>query len=211
MDKNKDKITIDLLSEAYPDAVCQLEHEDPFQLLIAVILSAQCTDKRINIITKELYEKVKTPGDFIKLGEVELGKLIQSCGLYKNKSKNIIETCRQLLDKHNSLVPKTMEELTSLPGVGRKTASVVLSNAFDIPAMPVDTHVFRVSNRIGLAKAGDVKKTEKQLMERLPRELWIKAHHLLIFHGRAVCHARNPNCKLCKINKHCDFTNQLYR
>ncbi len=202
------KKILELLVEAYPEAQCPLRHRNPFELLIAVILSAQCTDNRVNHITHKLFSIVKTPQDIIELGEERLIELIKSCGLYRTKGRNIIETCRLLVEKHDGRVPNTMEELTSLPGVGRKTASVVLSVAFDIPAMPVDTHVFRVANRIGLANAGDVAKTEKQLMERFMRENWGRVHHLLIHHGRQVCRARNPECRKCKIKGYCDFTNQ---
>ena len=207
MDKEINKKIIDLLSEEYPDACCQLDYRNPFELLIAVILSAQCTDKRVNLITSKLFFEYKTPEQFIQLGENGLAQIIKPCGLYKNKSKNIIETCNQLVSKYNGKVPKTLNELLDLPGVGRKTASVVLSNAFGIPAMPVDTHVFRVSNRIGLVKASNVGRTEQQLMETIPEDNWIRAHHLLIFHGRQVCHARNPKCNNCKIKDYCVFTN----
>ncbi len=209
--RHKQEIIFELLSQAYPDVYCQLKHSNPFELLIAVMLSAQCTDKRVNQITFELFQKLKTPRNFIEAGEDRLGEMIKSCGLYKNKSKNIIETCKILLEKHNGKVPDTMEELVDLPGVGRKTAGVVLSNAFGIPAMPVDTHVFRISNRIGLVNASDVEKTEKQLMEQFPEKLWIKLHHLLIYHGRQTCHAKKPECKKCKIKEHCDFTNVVFK
>lgn len=211
MNKEDKAKVLELLSEEYPDAHCQLQYKDPFQLLIAVMLSAQCTDKRVNMVTSDLFKRCTEPEDFIRLGEVALGEQIKPCGLYKNKSKNIIETCKILMEEHGGVVPKTMQELTRLPGVGRKTASVVLSNAFGVPAMPVDTHVFRVANRIGLAKAPDVEKTEKQLMEGIQKDFWIKAHHLLIYHGRKVCYARNPGCIDCRIKEYCDFTKQAVK
>ncbi len=198
----------ELLIKAYPEAYCPLNHRNSFELLIAVILSAQCTDKRVNQITQSLFSVAKTPQDIIDLGEEGLEKIIKSCGLFRTKSRNILEACRLLVEKFDGRVPNTMEELISLPGVGRKTANVVLSVAFGIPAMPVDTHVFRVANRIGLAKAEKVEKTEKQLMEHFPRENWGRVHHLLIYHGRQVCRARNPECKICKIKEYCDFTNR---
>jgi endonuclease-3 len=206
MDNIKAGKIIEILNECYPDAGCQLNHANPFELLIATILSAQCTDKRVNEVTEKLFSICNVPNDFVKLGEEKLGQVIKSCGLYKNKSENIVSACNKIIENYNGKVPNTMEDLRSLPGVGRKTASVVLSNAFNIPAMPVDTHVFRVSNRIGLTQAANVEKTEKQLMEIIPKENWIKAHHLLIFHGRQTCKARRPDCNKCKIKYYCDFT-----
>jgi len=207
MDKEKNKKIIDLLL----DACCQLDHRNPFELLVAVILSAQCTDKRVNEITPKLFAQYNTPKQFIELGENDLAQIIKPCGLYKNKSKNIIKTCMQLVNIHKGNVPKTLSELLALPGVGRKTASVVLSTAFGIPAMPVDTHVFRVSTRIGLVIANNVKRTEQQLMETIPKDDWIKTHHLLIFHGRQVCHSKNPECNNCKIKDYCIFTNGIFK
>lgn len=211
MKKDKKELVFDILLETYPEAQCQLVYENPFELLISVMLSAQCTDKRVNQVTKQIFAEYKTPQDFVQLGQDKLSELIKSCGLYKNKSVNIINTCKLLQERFDGKVPDKMEELLNLPGVGRKTAGVVLSNAFGIPAMPVDTHVFRVSNRIGLVKAGDVEKTEKQLMEQFPKELWTKLHHLLIYHGRQTCHAKKPECKKCKIKEHCDFTNVVFK
>lgn len=187
------------LSETYPDAKCALEHESPFQLLIATILSAQCTDKRVNIITARLFPKCPTPAHFVALTQAELEQEIRDCGLFRDKARNIRETCRLLLERHGGEVPDRMEDLVKLPGVGRKTANVVLSNAFGVPAIAVDTHVFRVANRLGLATADDVLETEKQLMARIPREQWSQAHHWLIHHGRSLCHARGPRCAECPL------------
>ncbi|MDI3500399.1 MAG: endonuclease [Thermoanaerobacter sp.] len=194
---------IEILKNTYPNAKSGLKFTNPFELLIATILSAQCTDKRVNIITDRLFKKYKTPEDFLKLTPEELQEEIRECGLYRNKSKSILETCKILKEKYNSKVPETLEELMTLPGVGRKTANVVLSNAFSKQAIAVDTHVFRVSNRIGLADSKDVFTTEKQLMELIPENLWSLSHHLLIHHGRNLCMARKPKCDECPVNHLC--------
>ncbi|MEW8997026.1 MAG: endonuclease III [Thermoanaerobacter sp.] len=194
---------IEILKNTYPNAKSGLKFTNPFELLIATILSAQCTDKRVNIITDRLFKKYKTPEDFLKLTPEELQEEIRECGLYRNKSKSILETCKILKEKYDSKVPETLEELLTLPGVGRKTANVVLSNAFSKQAIAVDTHVFRVSNRIGLADSKDVFTTEKQLMELIPENLWSLSHHLLIHHGRNLCTARKPKCDECPVNHLC--------
>lgn len=199
------KKVLDILKGLYPDARAELTHSNPFELLVATILSAQCTDVRVNKTTDKLFKELKTPSDYIKLGGKELGKRIYSCGFYKNKSKNIVETSRILLEKYDGQVPDTIEELMTLPGVGRKTANVVASNAFGIPAIAVDTHVFRVSNRIGLADAKDVLDTEKDLMEKIPRKEWTDTHHRIIFHGRRVCKSQSPLCEECPIKIHCKY------
>lgn len=193
-----------ILRDIYPVKPA-LNYSNPFELLVATILSAQCTDKQVNKVTEVLFEKLKTPEDFAVLTAEELGKYIKSCGFYKNKAENIINTCRMLVEKYNSKVPDTMEELVKLPGVGRKTANVVLSNAFGVDAIAVDTHVFRVSNRLGLAESKDVEKTEYQLMESIPKELWSKAHHWLIYHGREICSARSPKCEECPVSSYCRY------
>ncbi len=196
---------LELLKELYPEAESELDFNNPFELLIATILAAQCTDKRVNQVTQELFKHFKTPEDFIPLTDVELEKWIKSCGFYKNKSKNILATCRILVEKHGGEVPKQREELMELPGVGRKTANVVMSNVFGEDAIAVDTHVFRVSNRIGLANADNVDLTEKQLMKNIPKKEWSDAHHWLIFHGRRVCKARKPSCEICSLTDLCLF------
>ena len=203
LSKKKITIVLELLEELYPDAKAELNFTNPFELLIATILSAQCTDVRVNKVTSELFKEVKNPEDFIELGEKQLINKIKTCGLGNSKGKNIIQTSKLLIEKHNGKVPKTMEELIDLPGVGRKTANVVLSNAFGLPAIAVDTHVFRVSNRIGLADSNTVEKTEIDLMENIAKKRWTFTHHLLIFHGRRICKARNPQCEICPINEYC--------
>ncbi|MGN9165062.1 endonuclease III [Tissierellaceae bacterium HCP3S3_D8] len=203
LNKKEIDIVIDLLLGLYPDAKAELNFTNPFELLIATILSAQCTDVRVNKTTDSLFKELKTPEDYIELGQEELGKRIYSCGFYKNKSKNIIEACKIIIDKYDGKVPDTIEELMKLPGVGRKTANVVASNAFGVPAIAVDTHVFRVSNRIGLADSKNVLDTEKDLMDNIDKNMWTKAHHLIIFHGRRICKARNPLCEECPIRPYC--------
>lgn len=196
---------LDRLSHMYPDAKCALEHTNAFELLIATILSAQCTDARVNIVTGRMFPTHNRPEHFASVTPEAIGEMIKDCGLWQSKAKNIHETCRILLEKHGGEVPANMEALVQLPGVGRKTANVVLSNAFGVPAIAVDTHVFRVSNRLGLANAESVDETEKQLMRRIPRELWSQAHHWLIHHGRQICDARKPKCSECPLADLCKF------
>lgn len=203
MTLKKTKEVLRLLREAYPDARCALNYETPFQLLVATMLSAQSTDKTVNRVTETLFRVYPTVQDFLQLQQSELEEAIKEIGLYRNKAKNILSMCRELVTSFAGEVPSTMEELLSLPGVGRKTANVVLSNAFNVPAIAVDTHVFRVSNRIGLASADNVLDTEKQLLESIPRELWSTSHHWLIWHGRKVCDARKPKCGLCVLKQYC--------
>ncbi len=191
------------LEELYPDAICALHHRNPFELLIATILSAQCTDKRVNEITPVLFSQYSTPEQLACAEIAEVESIIMTCGLFKSKAKNIVGTSQLLVTKHHSLVPADMEQLIQLPGVGRKTANVVLSNAFIIPAIAVDTHVQRVSNRLGLAKSDDVFETEQQLMRCIPKEKWSSAHHWMIYHGRQVCVARSPKCEICALASYC--------
>lgn len=205
LSKDEIKIVIDKLLEIFPDAKAELDYTNPFELLIATILSAQCTDVQVNKTTAILFKELKSPEDYIRLSEEELGEKIHSCGFYKTKSKNILSTCKILIENYDSQVPSTLEELTTLPGVGRKTANVVLSNVFDTPAIAVDTHVFRVANRIGLANSTNVLDTEKDLMDNIEREMWSKAHHLLIFHGRRICKARKPLCDVCPVADYCFY------
>jgi endonuclease-3 len=203
-DKKDTENILDILSSMYPTTPA-LRFTNPFELLIATILSAQCTDKQVNKVTEVLFKKFKTPEDIAGLTPEELGKYIKSCGFYKTKAENIINTCRILIRDYNSKVPDSMEELTKLPGVGRKTANVVMSNAFGKDAIAVDTHVFRVSNRIGFADSKDEEKTEFQLMESIPKDKWSRAHHWLIYHGRNICIARNPKCGECPISPYCKY------
>lgn len=196
---------LDLLEIQYPDAECELNYETPFELLVATILSAQCTDVRVNKVTDSMFKVCNTPKQFASLTEEEIGEMIKSCGLYKSKAKKIKMTSEILYENYNSEVPDSLEELVKFPGVGRKTAGVVLSNAFGHPAIPVDTHVFRIVNRIGIVKTSTPEKTEFALMEVIPRERWSKAHHLFIFLGRRMCKARKPECTDCPIKKYCNY------
>lgn len=205
--KNRENIKkiLDILEQTYPDAECELNYTSAFELLIATILSAQCTDVRVNKVTAELFKKYNKPEDFAKLSTAEISEEIKSCGLYKSKAQKIKETSVILCSNYGGEVPCKMEELVKLPGVGRKTANVVLSNAFGVDAIAVDTHVFRVSNRIGLVKTDTPEKTEFELMKVLPKKRWSKAHHLIIFHGRRICKARKPECNICPIVEYCDY------
>lgn len=182
--KQRTKTILEVLKEEYPDARCELNHESPFQLLVATILSAQTTDKKVNEVTETLFRDYKDLDAFLTLTIEELEARIKQIGLYRSKAKNILMMCNQLKQNFNGEVPKTMEEITSLAGAGRKTANVVLSNAFGVPSIAVDTHVFRVSNRLGLAASDNVLEVEKQLQKELPKREWSDTHHLLIFHGR---------------------------
>ncbi len=193
------------LEKHYYGAKPGLVYKNAFELLIATILSAQTTDRQVNAITGALFEKCPDAKSCLKLGQSELEEMIKSCGFYKTKAKNIIKTCGILVQKYDGQVPKTRGELTALAGVGRKTANVVLSNAFGVPAIAVDTHVFRVSNRLGLANAKDVEQTEKQLMQNIPEDKWSDAHHWLIWHGRKICAARRPDCDNCFLADVCDY------
>lgn len=194
-----------ILARTYPDAKPALEFRSPFELLVATILSAQCTDVMVNRCTRELFPVANTPETIAAMREEELFPYIQRCGFFRTKGKHILETARILTAQYGGEVPADMDALRALPGVGRKTANVVASNAFGIPAIAVDTHVFRVSNRIGLAHASDVEKTEEQLMKAIPRENWSQAHHWLIYHGRQVCSARKPDCAHCPLAGLCDY------
>lgn len=203
--KPKIREVIDLLEELYPDACCELDFRSPFELLVATILSAQSTDKRVNIVTEQLFKKYNTPKTMLKLSQEELQEQIRTIGFYRNKSKNILNTSRILIEDYGGEVPHFREELIKLPGVGRKTANVVISNAFGQQAIAVDTHVFRVSNRIGLADSSNVEDTEKDLMKNIPKDEWTKVHHLIIFHGRRLCKARGPKCEECILKDICFY------
>ena len=203
--KPRTKLILDILKEEYPDAKCELNHSTPFQLLVATILSAQATDKKVNEVTAVLFEECPDLDSFLKLSIDELEEKIKQIGLYRSKAKNIMIMCNQLKQNFNGEVPKTMDELTSLAGAGRKTANVVMSNAFGVPAIAVDTHVFRIANRLALANSDNVLEVEKQLQKELPKREWTDAHHLLIFHGRRCCLARNPKCDNCRLTKQCKY------
>ena len=201
----KNKEVIEILYDLYPEAKCELNHDNPVQLLVATILSAQATDKKVNEVTEMLFQKYKDLDDFLTITPEELESYIKVIGLYKSKGKNLINLFPILKEKHNGKVPQTMEELVELPGVGRKTANVVLSTIFRVPAIAVDTHVFRVSNRIGIVNETTVEKTEQALMKKIDKDLWIDTHHLLIFHGRRLCYARAPQCGVCPLNHLCAY------
>jgi len=191
---------LETMGEMFPDARCELNHSNPFELLIAVTLSAQCTDALVNKVTKNLFQKYKTPDDYIAVPLEELQQDIRSIGLYRNKAKNIQKLCRMLIEEYGRKVPQTREELMKLPGVGRKTANVVLSVAFGIPAIAVDTHVERVSKRLGFCRYKDsVLEVEQTLMKKVPKEEWSITHHRMIFFGRYHCKAQRPQCEICPL------------
>lgn len=190
------------LERLYPDAGPELTFHNPYETLVAVMLSAQCTDKQVNKVTPALFERYPTVADMAAASVEDVYPMVKSCG-FKSKASNIVQTCRLILQNHGGEVPSTMEALTALPGVGQKTANVVLANAFGVPTIAVDTHVFRVSNRLGLAQAKNVEETERQLQKAIPKKNWVAAHHWLIFHGRRVCHARNPACESCTLRPLC--------
>jgi endonuclease-3 len=195
---------IKLLKRAHPDAHCALNHSNAFELLIATILSAQCTDERVNIVTADLFRKYRRPEDYLKVPAVELQQDIRTTGFFRNKTKSIQGACKLLVEEFGGEVPKTMDELLRLPGVARKTANVVLGVAYGIAAgVVVDTHVSRLSQRLRLTKHKDAGKIEQDLMELVPRKDWIIFSHLLIFHGRRVCKARRPLCEECVVEKLC--------
>lgn len=193
------------LIEAYPDATCELKYGTDFELLISVILSAQCTDKRVNAVTAELFKVANTPQAFCAMPQPELEERIKSCGLYRNKAASIKSCCKELVERFGGKVPSTREELMSLAGVGRKTANVVLSIAFDEPAIAVDTHVFRVAHRLGLSSGKTPDEVERDLCAAFKPEDYRDVHFLLIRHGRDCCHARNPQCENCFLNDGCPF------
>lgn len=191
------------LAKLYPDAHCALHFENPLQLLIATILSAQCTDVRVNLVTPALFARYPDARAFAEADVAELEQAIQSTGFFRNKARNIKACCRAILDQHGSEVPGTLEELVPLPGVGRKTANVVLGNVFSVPGITVDTHVGRLSRRMGLTAHEDPVKVERDLMALIPKKDWTMFSHQMIFHGRQVCGARQPNCDACTLAKVC--------
>ncbi|WP_018660340.1 endonuclease III [Heyndrickxia acidiproducens] len=196
--KQQIRFCLDEMGNMFPDAHCELNHSNPFELVIAVSLSAQCTDALVNKVTKNLFQKYKTPDDYLAVPLEELQQDIRSIGLYRNKAKNIQKLCRMLIDVYDRQVPRDLDELIKLPGVGRKTANVVRSVAFGIPAIAVDTHVERVSKRLGFCRYKDsVLEVEKTLMKKVPKEEWSRTHHRMIFFGRYHCKAQNPQCGIC--------------
>lgn len=196
------KAILAALHDLYPDAGPELNFTNPYETLIATMLSAQCTDKQVNKVTPAVFARYPDAHAMAEAQLDDLFPMVKSCG-FRSKASNIIETCRLLCARHGGEVPATREELTALPGVGRKTANVVLANAFKVPALAVDTHVFRVSNRLGLADAKTVEETEKQLMRAIPKADWCDAHHWLIWHGRRVCKAQRPLCEECGLREMC--------
>lgn len=205
MDKEKTKEILTLLQQSYPDAHCELFYGDTFQLLVAVILSAQCTDKRVNVVTKELFKRASTPQEFAVMPPEELEKLIFSCGFYHNKARSIINASQDIVNKFGGKVPDTFEELLTLAGVGRKTANVMMSVGFHEQAIAVDTHVFRVSHRLGLSNGKTPYEVEKDLRALVEPDNYSLAHHLMIFHGRYCCKSQNPQCGLCKLTDCCEY------
>ncbi|HDX9587916.1 TPA: endonuclease III [Bacillus pseudomycoides] len=204
LNKTQIRYCLDVMGEMYPEAHCELNHDNAFELVIAVALSAQCTDVLVNKVTKSLFQKYKTPEDYLSVSIEELQQDIRSIGLYRNKAKNIQKLCRMLIDEYDGEVPQDRDELTNLPGVGRKTANVVVSVAFGVPAIAVDTHVERVSKRLAICKWKDsVLEVEKTLMKKVPMEEWGVTHHRMIFFGRYHCKAQRPQCEECKLLELC--------
>lgn len=205
MDQGKNTKILQGLAVLYPDAKPELKYSSPYELLVAVILSAQCTDARVNKVTEVLFREYNTPEKMLRLSQTELEKYIFTCGFYRNKAAHILSASRDIIDKYQGKVPSTLEELQTLAGVGRKTANVVYAVAFGGDAIAVDTHVFRVSNRLGLSKGNTPEKVEQGLMQAIPKSEWSKAHHYLIYHGRRVCHSQRPDCENCALNNLCDY------
>lgn len=208
MNKNKVKVIIEKLENVYFGAKPALEFSTNYELLVAVILSAQCTDERVNKVTKILFKEYNTPEKMLKLTKEELAKIILPCGLNNSKAEHILGASQKIVSDYNSVVPSEYDDLLSLPGVGRKTANVVSAVGFDKDAIAVDTHVFRVSNRLGLVKAKNPLQTEKALQKAIDKDMWSKAHHYLIYHGRRVCTARSPKCKECFLRLECEYKNK---
>lgn len=207
LEKDKIKEVLDILEETYPEAECALHHQNVFQLIVAVALSAQTTDKSVNVVTPALFERYPDADALAAADVEEVSEHIKRIGMYKTKAKNIVGMAQKLVSNYDGQVPEDYDALVSLPGVGRKTANVVLSVGFGHQRIAVDTHVFRVANRIGLVHEKDVLKTELSLMERIPEERWSRTHHSLIFHGRQCCDSRKPKCDDCPINTLCEYIN----
>lgn len=202
---------IEKLKEIFPDSKCALNYFDAYSLLVAVILSAQCTDKRVNLVTPVFFEKYKNVYELATANENDVSKIIRSCGFYKNKSHNLIECAKKIVKDYNGIVPSSMEDLTSLNGVGRKTANVIRILIYKIPSIPVDTHVFRTANRLMLTSSSNPLNSEKQLMKLLPENYWIDSHFMLIDFGRNICKAQKPNCKICPFANKCKYYKKLLK
>lgn len=205
MTKKQVQEVMDLLYQAHPDARCELDHKSEFQLLVATVMSAQTTDVSVNKVTPKLFQAYPTPDAMALAKQSDVEGLIRQIGLYKSKAKNIISLSNSIMENFNGQVPESIKDLMTLSGVGKKTANVVVSNAFDVPAIAVDTHVFRVGNRIGITNAKDVKISEEQLMKKIPKDQWTIAHHTFIFQGRYICLARKPQCDQCNITEYCKY------
>ena len=202
--KKETEEIIKILKEYYPDATCSLDFTTPFEMLVAVMLSAQCTDERVNKTTPDLFSKYNTPEKVANMDVKLLEKIIHPCGFYKNKAKNIIACSKILVEKYNSIVPNTMEELVNLPGVGRKSANVVMLEAFKNPqGIAVDTHAKRISNRLGLSLKEEPEKIEQELLKRVDKKYFYDANHLFVWHGRKICDARKPKCDICPVKQYC--------
>lgn len=203
----KDAVKIvETLKEMYPDAKCSLDFSTPFQMLVSVVLSAQCTDERVNKITPSIFAKYSTPQDFADMDITLLEELIHPCGFYKAKAKNLKKTAQILVDKYNGIVPNNMDDLMSLPGVGRKSANVIMLEAFDLPqGIAVDTHCKRIANRLGFSSESDPAKIEQDLLKVIPKEYYKDVNHIFIWHGRNVCTSQKPKCDSCKLKQYCKF------
>lgn len=209
MNKNKAIEIIKILKSFYPDATCSLDFSTPFQMLVAVVLSAQCTDERVNKTTPELFAKYPTVYDFDKIDLHTLEEIIHPCGFYKNKAKNLKAAARYIIENYNGEVPQNMEDLIKIPGVGRKSANVIMLEAFNNPqGIAVDTHAKRISNKIGFSKESDPLKIEEDLIKLIPKEYFYDVNHLLVWHGRKTCSSRKPNCENCPIKDLCENANQ---
>lgn len=200
----------EIFDKVYADAKCSLDYTEPYQLLIAVVLSAQCTDKRVNIVTQTLFDKYKTLKDFADADIDELAEAVKPCGFYKTKSRNIKALAQKIIEEHGGKIPDTMEELTALPGVGRKTANLILGDVYGKPALVIDTHAIRLTGRIGLTKETDPKKIEFDLKKFVPDDYSIHFCHQLVWHGRAICTARSPKCEICPIAMLCKYYKKTY-
>ena len=203
----RQKAILNGLADLYPNAGPELQFTNPYETLVATILAAQCTDARVNQVTPAVFRDFPDAKAMAQTTPEILFPYVKSCG-FKSKAANIVNACKIIAEKYDGVVPSTLEELTALPGVGRKTANVVLAFSFGVPAIPVDTHVFRVANRLGLSDALTVEETEKQLMALIPREDWSQAHHWMIYHGRRVCHSQKPDCAHCALKPYCKAANQ---
>lgn len=207
MKSKKDAVKIiEILKETYPDAKCSLDFTSPFEMMVSVMLSAQCTDERVNKTTPDLFKKYNTPEKMSKIKLEELEKIIHPCGFYKNKAKNIIAASKMLIEEYNSVVPNSIEELIKLPGVGRKSANVIMLEAFNSPAgIAVDTHAKRISTKLGFTKEKEPEKIEQDLLKLFEKKYWYDVNHLLVWHGRGFCDARKPKCEECTVNEYCEF------